>query len=248
MPRITITEPGKNPQPYRFDLATELVKIGRRSENEIVVTCGSASGRHAEMKRVPGGFELRDLGSTNGVLKDGNRIDIVRLADGDKLLLGDIAFEFQLSEDELAILVKEGLRPMETEASRKDDEDEMPARKDERPPRQEERRTRSNESPPRVDWEDDTDDDDTSTSSKKWFVLVFLLLCLIAFYQGVSLRHKNDDARMLNEISVNGGATPRIAPEVTAPAEPVDDVFAAPSPTESGDTAPTNVDSGEGDE
>ena len=73
MPRITITVPDKLPQPYRFPLDRQVVMIGRGSENDIVIECGSVSLRHAEMVRVEGGYELRDLDSTNGIKLDDRR-------------------------------------------------------------------------------------------------------------------------------------------------------------------------------
>lgn len=107
MPRVTITEPGANPQPYRFDLEREVVKIGRHSENDIVLTCGSCSSYHAEMRRIPGGYELADLGSTNGISLDGRDMDVVPLIDGATPKLGDTDFGFTLTDEEQATLAAE---------------------------------------------------------------------------------------------------------------------------------------------
>ena len=41
--------------------------MGRGSDNDIVIDSGSVSGSHAEMRRIEGGYELVDLGSTNGI-------------------------------------------------------------------------------------------------------------------------------------------------------------------------------------
>jgi predicted component of type VI protein secretion system len=100
MPRVTITVPGKSPQPYRFQLDCTLVSLGRGSRNDIVIDCGSVSVTHAEMRRVEGGFVLADLASTNGIKLDGERRELVPLHDGISLSLGDVLFEFQLSEEE----------------------------------------------------------------------------------------------------------------------------------------------------
>lgn len=107
MPRVTITVPEKIPQPYRFDLDRKSVSLGRGSENDIVIENGSISVTHAEMRRVKGGYELRDLGSTNGIKLDGDRRDLIRLQNGLEVKLGDVSFDFLLTDEELAALALE---------------------------------------------------------------------------------------------------------------------------------------------
>lgn len=107
MPRVTITVPEKNPQPYRFQLDRASVSLGRGSDNDIPIDCGSVSVKHAEMRRVEGGYELRDLGSTNGLKVDGERESVVGLQSGMTVKLGDVAFDFQLSDEELEALASE---------------------------------------------------------------------------------------------------------------------------------------------
>ncbi|MFN7341883.1 MAG: FHA domain-containing protein, partial [bacterium] len=82
MPRVTITIAEKGPQPYRVDLKREIVTIGRGLDNDIVVACGSVSGKHSEMRRVEGGYHLIDVGSTNGIKVDGVRQQKVSLKNG----------------------------------------------------------------------------------------------------------------------------------------------------------------------
>jgi pSer/pThr/pTyr-binding forkhead associated (FHA) protein len=107
MPRVTITVPEKTAQPYRFDLNREVVAIGRNNDNDIVVGCGSVSGKHAEMKRVKRGYQLIDIGSTNGIKVDGVRSKLVALETGMTLKLGDVEFGFTLTDEELAVLATE---------------------------------------------------------------------------------------------------------------------------------------------
>ena len=101
MPRVTITVPEKTPQPYRFQIDRQSVTLGRGSENDIAIDCGSISVKHAEMLRVEGGYELRDVGSTNGIKLDGERMDVIRLRSGLGVKLGDVSFDFLLSDEEL---------------------------------------------------------------------------------------------------------------------------------------------------
>jgi pSer/pThr/pTyr-binding forkhead associated (FHA) protein len=107
MPRVTITVPEKTPQPYRFQLERQSVTLGRGSENDIAIDCGSISVKHAEMLRVEGGYELRDLGSTNGIKLDDERMDVIPLQNGMSVKLGDVAFDFLLTDEELETLARE---------------------------------------------------------------------------------------------------------------------------------------------
>jgi pSer/pThr/pTyr-binding forkhead associated (FHA) protein len=107
MPRVTITVPEKAAQPYRFDLNRKVVTIGRGQDNDLVAGCGSVSGKHAEMVRVKGGYELIDVGSTNGIKIDGIRHQKAVLHTGMSVKLGDVEFSFSLNEEELAVLASE---------------------------------------------------------------------------------------------------------------------------------------------
>ncbi len=110
MPRITITVSGLAPQPYRFGLDRDSVTMGRDAENDVFIDCGSVSLKHAVMQRVSGGYELRDLGSTNGIRLNGQYQDVIELRNGQSVLLGDVGFEFLLSDEELAALSAEEAR------------------------------------------------------------------------------------------------------------------------------------------
>lgn len=107
MPRVTITVPESTSQPYRFQLEREVVRLGRGSENDIVIDCDSVSTNHAEMRRVQAGYELHDLGSTNGIKLDGVRYDIIPLSHGATVYLGDVAFDFSLTDEEQELLARE---------------------------------------------------------------------------------------------------------------------------------------------
>jgi hypothetical protein len=110
MPRVTITAPEKTPQPYRFQLDRESVALGRGSDNDIAIDCGSISVKHAEMARIEGGYELRDLGSTNGIKLHGERMDVIPLHSGMTVKLGDVEFDFVLSQEEQDALAREQKR------------------------------------------------------------------------------------------------------------------------------------------
>lgn len=107
MPRVTISEPGKTPQPYRFKLERETISIGRGSDNDIIIECGSCSTNHCTMQRIEGGYILKDAGSTNGIKQDDTLMDIIDLFDGMEVMVGDIPLKFRLSDEEIETLSEE---------------------------------------------------------------------------------------------------------------------------------------------
>lgn len=107
MPRVSVTVPDLAPQPYRFPLDRELVTLGRGEDNDILLESGSVSSYHAEMVRVHGGYELRDLGSTNGIKRHDERYGVIPLVNGEVVQIGDVDFHFTLTPEEEAELAKE---------------------------------------------------------------------------------------------------------------------------------------------
>lgn len=126
MPRVTITVPEKTPQPYRFQLDRQSVSLGRGSENDIAIDSGSISVKHAQMRRIEGGYELRDLGSTNGIKLNGERRDVIPLRSGMSLNIGDVTFDFQLTDEELEALHKE--KPADKGSEPEDDAIVLPSK------------------------------------------------------------------------------------------------------------------------
>ncbi|NKQ33988.1 MAG: protein kinase [Chloroflexi bacterium] len=70
--RITIIQAGHTPRQLRLS-QTRLI-IGRRSANDITLEDLSVSRRHAELRRVDGRWQVRDLGSSGGTLVDGRKL------------------------------------------------------------------------------------------------------------------------------------------------------------------------------
>jgi len=170
MPRITILEPGKTPQPYRLKIDRELTTIGRGSDNDIVLATGSASTHHCEMKRVEGGFILIDTNSTNGISLEGTRYSVIDLEDGISVHLGDdIELKFELADAEIDTLEEEDFYPRQkamfpkkkrnkkkqVEPEEKDDDEE----EDEKP--------RKKIIPEDLDLDDDDEDEDEDKNDGK---------------------------------------------------------------------------------
>lgn len=107
MPRVIITVPEKNAQPYRFELDRKVVSFGRAADNDIVMDTESVSGKHVEMRRVEGGYVLADQGSTNGMKLKGRSMKHIVLNSGMEVEFGEVLFEFSLSPEELEVLEKE---------------------------------------------------------------------------------------------------------------------------------------------
>ncbi|HEY8472265.1 MAG TPA: FHA domain-containing protein [Natronosporangium sp.] len=74
--------------------ADSTVTIGRSAGNDIVLDDLLVSRRHAEVRRVAGGHQLVDLGSTNGTYHNGRRIDRVMLRPGDLISIGHFELRF----------------------------------------------------------------------------------------------------------------------------------------------------------
>lgn len=82
-----------------FDIMPGENTIGRRSENKIVLTDSYVSGSHAEIAADDDGFWLTDMGSTNGTVLDGIKLepnDRTALNDGDEIVFGQTTLTFQV--------------------------------------------------------------------------------------------------------------------------------------------------------
>ncbi len=65
------------------------LRIGRASDNDIVVADVLASRHHATLIPTPGGAEIRDNKSINGTFVNGNRVDAALLGEGDVVTIGN---------------------------------------------------------------------------------------------------------------------------------------------------------------
>ena len=202
MPRVIITVPEKSAQPYRFKLDREVVSLGRGSDNDIVIDSGSVSGKHAEMHRIKGGYELADSGSTNGIKHNGNRQQKISLRSGMSVKLGDVSFDFTLSEEELAVLDGENpsghpplppVRPLDGNRNRVEPEPEQ------------------EEYPQAAARE--------SEAGGIGMILLFLVLAAVCFAVGLGIRHEKDTGESLIKAVVNKDDVEKAAPAAAPPAE-----------------------------
>ena len=68
--------------------------VGREETCDIVIPDASVSRQHAEVLREPGGFVLRDLGSSYGTFQGGQKVERARLTPGDAVRLGKVELSF----------------------------------------------------------------------------------------------------------------------------------------------------------
>ena len=77
-------------------LDKQVVTIGSVPGNDIVISDPSVSRKHIGIRRVEGGYEVADFGSTNGVFVNGDRVPKKKLAIGDVVRVGNIEMIFRL--------------------------------------------------------------------------------------------------------------------------------------------------------
>ena len=69
--------------------------LGRGEDNQIQITSPGVSRKHAVISAVASEFQLKDLGSQNGVLVNGQRVTERKLADNDRIEIADVAMTFR---------------------------------------------------------------------------------------------------------------------------------------------------------
>lgn len=77
--------------------------LGRGEECDVRLLERSVSRVHARIERTQAGWQVVDLGSTNGVFQDGQRVERAALRDGDRLRLGEVRVRFRLEREEARV-------------------------------------------------------------------------------------------------------------------------------------------------
>jgi pSer/pThr/pTyr-binding forkhead associated (FHA) protein len=73
---------------------SENTTIGRAPDNTVTVVHPTVSRKHARLSFEGGTWVLEDLGSVNGIVFQGRRVDKVQLSPGDPFELGEVEFYF----------------------------------------------------------------------------------------------------------------------------------------------------------
>ena len=77
-----------------FELVDVEVSIGRELDNALRLPDPSISRHHAVIRQAGAGHEIQDLGSSNGVLINGSRLETAQLLDGDRITLGQLQLTY----------------------------------------------------------------------------------------------------------------------------------------------------------
>lgn len=77
-----------------FELVDNEVQIGRELDNVLRIADPSISRHHAVIRKIATGYEVQDLGSSNGVLLNGSKVQSSPLQDGDRITLGQVQITF----------------------------------------------------------------------------------------------------------------------------------------------------------
>ncbi|NTW00575.1 MAG: FHA domain-containing protein [Oscillochloris sp.] len=86
--QLQILEDG---QTRTIPLSSASATLGRASDNDVVLASRFVSGRHARIEPDGAAHRIIDIGSTNGILYEGQRVPRHDLRDGDVLRIGDPA-------------------------------------------------------------------------------------------------------------------------------------------------------------
>lgn len=93
IPKIYLTLPSGEIRKYSLQM--DSIRIGRAADNTVMIEDGSLSAHHAVLHRRETGYELVDLGSTNGLEFQGRRVLTHDLRHGDEIKIGTVMLRFE---------------------------------------------------------------------------------------------------------------------------------------------------------
>ena len=80
-------------------LVGDVVTAGREPDSDLFLDDVTVSRQHAELRRMTGGWLLRDVGSLNGTYVNRHRIEEIALAPGDEVQIGKYRFAYLVGGD-----------------------------------------------------------------------------------------------------------------------------------------------------
>lgn len=97
---------------FGFDLTELEITIGKGEDNNIILADdNSVSTEHCVIKRVLGGYIIKDLGSSNGIMHEGEPIDKAQLKGSSSIKVGQTEMRFSLDKKQIKLLAKEPQKP-----------------------------------------------------------------------------------------------------------------------------------------
>jgi pSer/pThr/pTyr-binding forkhead associated (FHA) protein len=104
--KLLVSQAGAQEQ--AFELARDVITLGRAEGNDIPLNDAKVSRNHARLECGPGGVTLVDLGSANGTRLNGEPVSRVLLKPGDMIAIGNTSLRFSaatpLVEPDLTIM------------------------------------------------------------------------------------------------------------------------------------------------
>ena len=82
------------PEVHPIPLGAPVITIGRLPENMVVLSHPQVSGRHARLELLQGGYRIIDVGSTNHVYVNTQRVTNQLLRPGDEIRIGPYKFTY----------------------------------------------------------------------------------------------------------------------------------------------------------
>lgn len=73
-------------------LERERIRLGRGTGADVLLDDASVSHEHAALELTTTGYQIRDLGSTNGIRLNGAKVTAAELKHGDRVALGSVEF------------------------------------------------------------------------------------------------------------------------------------------------------------
>ena len=83
----------------RFELSSDITRLGRHPDSEISLDDITVSRRHADVQRTAEGYFVADCGSLNGTYVNQERVERAQLRHGDELQIGKFRLVFFERDD-----------------------------------------------------------------------------------------------------------------------------------------------------
>jgi pSer/pThr/pTyr-binding forkhead associated (FHA) protein len=81
-----------------YPLQSDRIVLGRGPDVHFDFDDDHLSRQHAALELTSEGFQLRDLGSTNGISVNDNTVDVALLQHGDRFTIGRLTFQYVVQE------------------------------------------------------------------------------------------------------------------------------------------------------
>ena len=95
---ITVKHPGSEPVTRRFEI--DRIRIGRESDNDLVLESDSCSRYHAEILLGRGLYKIVDLNSTNGISVNSQQVQEQLIGNGDSVEIGVYTLDLSIPQEE----------------------------------------------------------------------------------------------------------------------------------------------------